>query len=390
MRKHEFENSALFREATTTFPLMAQLSNHLRELGTFNGARIGWNCHLTGLTALAVAALVENGCQLFMSECNPETTDPQSVDYMRYLGVSIFFGLDRFDCLLEQRPSVISDTGFDLLTHLLSSGGCEAGTVIGANEITTSGITRLRNHEGLPIPVINVNDSSIKNNIENFHGVGQGVVEALTILFGEERAKREATVVGYGQVGRGVAYYLRGQHMHVRIIESDPVRSLMAHYDGFDLSTFEKALPVTDFLVTCTGVKDLIPERLWVSAKDGLCIINAGHWSDEVSADRLRELARSVTVPRQHLEQLEIVAADGAVKTLYLACGGNPANVVLLTGSIEPTLLHLSTEILCMEFLLRQAERLPRGELPVPPAIEKTVAALALRSLEQAPERSPA
>src|SRR5205823_14802129 len=53
---------------------------------------------------------------------------------------------------------------------------------------------------------------------------------------------------------------------------------------------------------------------------------------------------------------------------LPISCGGNPANVVLLTGSAQPTLIHLTTEILCMELITARGESLGKGEVALPDA----------------------
>jgi hypothetical protein len=68
-------------------------------------------------------------------------------------------------------------------------------------------------------------------------------------------------------------------------------------------------------------------------------------------------------------------------KSLYLVAGGNPANVALLTGSLEPTLIYLATEILTREYLIGRAWELPDGEPALPRAVEEVAIRLALQAL---------
>jgi S-adenosylhomocysteine hydrolase len=68
-------------------------------------------------------------------------------------------------------------------------------------------------------------------------------------------------------------------------------------------------------------------------------------------------------------------------KSLYLVAGGNPANVALLTGSVEPALIHLATEILTWEYLIRRAGELPDSVLALPREVEEVAGRLALQAL---------
>ena len=68
-------------------------------------------------------------------------------------------------------------------------------------------------------------------------------------------------------------------------------------------------------------------------------------------------------------------------RKVYLAGGAGPANVVMLTGSPEPTLIHLAVEILSMHYLLESADKLKPGENPLPPEIQQQASLLALQSL---------
>lgn len=352
---------------------MDRLSERLSQRGTLASLVLGWNCHLTEITALAVKALAATGCRLIMSECNPATSEKPAIDYMRGCGALIFTGDDARLRVLEARPQVISDTGFDLLSTYLEAGG---EGLLGASEITTSGIERLRRPgAGTDFPVINLNDGIIKSRIENFHGVGDGVVESLARLDHRDWAGTRTAVIGFGMVGQGVASYLKRLGARVLIVDIDPVARLLAHYDGYEITSLEEAARTCELVVTATGKHGLIGEDFFDRAADSLMLLNVGHWPDEIDVKKLKQICSKVESMGPDLERFTL---PDPPRCLYLACSGNPANVAMLTGSIEPTLLHLTTEILSMEFIYLHHRSLEKGENALPRSIEEEVSELAL------------
>ncbi len=381
-----FEKSDLFKRASIFFPLMERTQEYLKERGNLRGVRLGWHCHLTALTALAAKALVAAGCQVIVSECNPATSDQLAIDYMKELGVKTFSGYDgSLDDALKEEMDVISDTGFVLLERRLSIG-TTGGSVnlAGACEITTSGITRLRAHEPIEIPVININEGELKSTIENFHGVGDGVLEVVRMLTGCSCQGQKVAVVGYGRVGAGAAHYLSRAGALVTIVEPDPVRQLIAHFDGFNAAALRDALQASSILVTATGRENLLTVEDWLCAKDGLMVINIGHWKEELGLDSLRDACKHVTQITKDVDRYVLDSSDGEEVSLYVATQGNPANVALLTGSIEPTLIHLATELLSLEYLIINRGNLESGEQPVPREVECSAAELAIATISRA------
>lgn len=368
--------------AARFFPLMEHAAAALASDRTLSAVRVGWHCHLTWLTALAAQALTSAGAEIFASECNPDTTERGAVEFMQELGVHVFLGGDGPAGVLSGKPYVISDTGLTLTSCYLES---MSFPLAGACEITTSGIARLRARGAVPLPVVNINDGQLKTLIENFHGVGNGVIDALFRLTGKMWAGRAAAVVGYGRVGAGVARYLKGSGACVRVVERDPVRQLAAHYDGFVLDTLERALADCCLVVTATGQAGVLGARHWQLAADGLLVLNVGHWPDEVDYHALRAMAVTTRRLSTHLEEFTLPEAAGrGFKTVLLAAGGSPVNVALLSGSPEPTLIHLTTELLCLSYLVaaaRQGTALPHGEMAVPAEVERRSALLALAAL---------
>src|SRR5271154_2833872 len=120
-----------------TFPVMDLLSRHLKENEALQDLRIGWHCHLTWLTALAVDAVLSAGAQLFLCECNADTTNGEALEYMRAAGAEVSVGPASCQAVLARRPQLISDTGLVLFSAYLAGDSYARGerNLLGACEI---------------------------------------------------------------------------------------------------------------------------------------------------------------------------------------------------------------------------------------------------------------
>ena len=358
-------------------PVMPLLAEHLKQHGVVKGKTIGWHCHLTEITAAAAEPLLEAGARLVMCECNPETTHAESVEYMRAKGATIFLGENSCAQVLKEKPRVISDTGFVLTRNYLAAN--HSGFIFAASEITTSGISAAAETKS-SIPVIDINSGDLKTYIENYHGVADGLIDLLAQLTGKVWSGKPAAVIGYGAVGKGIAAYLRRAGAEVAVVEIDPVRKLIAHYDGFRLSSLADAMAGCDLVITATGKETLIGEQQWQTARDGALFVNVGHWAGELDIAALQRLAGRGTDYAPFMKEYVLPAG----RRIYVIAEGGPANVVTLSGSVEPTLIHLTTEILCMNYLLdcdARAVPLEPGIQALPAIVEWTAAELALQAL---------
>jgi adenosylhomocysteinase len=279
---------------------------------------------------------------------------------------------------LQHRPFILSDTGLALISTYISQ---HDRWVYAACEITTSGISRLRNINPLPLPVININAGCLKQVIENFHGVGDGIVEALSKITGRSWINQKCTVIGYGPVGAGCARYLRQAGLTVSVVDINPIAQLSSHYDGFVVNTLEDALPESKLIVTATGIEKLLTREQWQLCADQVHVFNVGHSNQELDLDSLKEICSASEQISPHLDKYTL--ANGQ-KSIYVATGGHPVNVVLLSGSTEPTLIHLTTEVLTWNFLAKSHQQdisLPAQELLVPRQVEQQAALLAVKAL---------
>ncbi len=364
------------------FPLMEKLGKYLHDDGSLKDVKIGWHCHLTQLTLMTAEALVEGGAKLFLSEVNPATTDDEAVQGIEDLGAKVFIGESSPEKVLAESPELLTDTGFVIIDKYLSMPLSERPkSIVAASEITTSGIEKLRKIKDLSLPVININGGLLKARIENYHGVGDGVVDLLRRLTGRSLSGLNSVVVGYGAVGSGVAFHLRKEGGIVNVVDNDPVRRLIAHFDGFTVNDLLTSLRKADVVVTATGKRQIIAETHWQAARDGAIFLNVGHWPEELDMNSLRNLASAVDDLEQKTQRFHLTDGDGVAKRLYVVADGNPANIVLLTGSVEPTLIHLATEALCLSYLAKHGASLGHGEHLVPYEVEQNSSILALEAL---------
>lgn len=374
----------------TFFPLMAKLGNRWAASRPWQGMTIALNLHITTLTASLVREMMLGGGRFVVSAANPGTTDPGSVALLRDLGVDVYTGGDNEDRhlqVLDHGPQIVGDVGFELTSSLLDKRPALVRNVVGSVEITRSGVHRLRARPSLPIPVVNINDGRLKDAVENRHGVGEGVWQAVARLTGMHLAGRRLVVIGYGPVGRGLAAYARAANMSVEVVEADPVRRLFAHYDGYPTSELEAAVRHAGIVATATGATGALPLAAIQAGRDGVVLVNAGHGQEEIDVKGLKEAAIRV----DHVADQVVRYRMESGQRVTLLGDGNPLNIVTNSGSPEPVLLHFAVLGLTLEWIARfghaaapEAEDdtvLSPGEHLVPEEIEVRAAILALEAL---------
>ena len=362
------------------FPILTSLGNRWAATRPFEGQTIGISAHLTTITGALVRELLLGGGTWAICGVNDATTDHGVVDLLRDSGVHVYTTGSRKDApfqVLDHHPTLVADVGSDLLATLVRKRPEQAGEVRGAAVVAKSGLDQLKGLT-LPFGVININDSRLKEAVENRHGVGEGLWHAIQALTGMHLSGRRVGVVGYGPVGRGVAAYARAAGAAVEVIEVDPVRRLVAHYDGYPTPGLEECLGRVRILVTSTGRKGVIRADQLKSSRDGLVLVNAGHGGEEIDVEGIRSSAVMVDHIADHVVRYGLESGPSVV----VLGDGYPLNIVTNAGSPEPVLLHFAVLGLTLEWLTRNA--LNPGVHPALSAIENEAAELALRALGKA------
>merc|ERR1712078_367893 len=130
----------------------------------------------------------------------------------------------------------------------------------GVSEETTTGVHRLKEMAAkgeLLFPAINVNDCVTKSKFDNVYGcrhsLPDGIMRATDVMIGGKRV----LVCGYGDVGKGSAFAMRGSGARVLIAEIDPICALQACMEGFEVVTLESVVGEMDIFVTTTGNNEI-------------------------------------------------------------------------------------------------------------------------------------
>ena len=372
------ETAAEIGRINTFFPLLPRLGTRWARSRPWEDMTVAVNAHVTSLTAILIRELALGGGRWVVSAANAATTDGNVVNYLREQGVAVYTegGLaDRHLSALDHDPVLLADVGFELTGTLLDQRREQVRDIQGAVEITRTGISRLRKRSHLPMGVVNINDGELKPRIENRHGVGEGLWDAIRDLTGMHLAGRRVAVIGYGPVGQGLAAYGRAAGAVVEVVEIDAIKRLVAHYDGFPTPDLDDALSRVAIAVTATGRPDAVPLDALQRARSGLVLVNAGHGGDEIAVSRLPEVADEAVVIGRHCKRYKLPGGPW----LTVLADGHPLNIVLNSGSPEPVLLHFAVLGLTLEWLTKN--ELSPGEVQVPASIEREAAKLALEAL---------
>merc|ERR1712194_710447 len=162
------------------------------------------------------------------------------------------------------------------------------------SEETTTGVHRLKEMAAkgeLLFPAINVNDCVTKSKFDNVYGcrhsLPDGIMRATDVMIGGKRA----LVCGYGDVGKGCAFALRGAGARVLVTEIDPICALQACMEGFQVVTMESCVAEIDIFTSATGNFDIITLEHMKKMKNNAIIGNIGHFDNEIDMAGLEGFA---------------------------------------------------------------------------------------------------
>jgi len=163
----------------------------------------------------------------------------------------------------------------------------------GVSEETTTGVHRLKEMAAkgeLLFPAINVNDCVTKSKFDNVYGcrhsLPDSIMRATDVMIGGKRA----LVAGYGDVGKGCAFALRGCGARVIVTEVDPICALQACMEGFQVATLDSVVGEVDIFVSCTGNYKIITVEAMKKMKNNAIVGNIGHFDNEIEMDALEGL----------------------------------------------------------------------------------------------------
>lgn len=330
-----------FNSALHEMPGISRIVNEYEGEKPLKGARIAGCLHMTTETAVLIHALIKLGADVRWCSSNPYSTCDLAAAAIASFGVPVFawYGQteDEFNWCKEQVikgmpdwiPNMVLDDGAELTCYISKKYPEMWQAIRGITEETTSGLfelKKLNNAKALTVPAIVVNNSITKSKFDNIYGCHESLIAALKESTGMLLAGKVATVVGYGDVGKGCCRALRGNGVRVQVVEIDPISALQACMDGFSVVDMENACANTHIFITATGNKHVIDANHFMKMKDRAVICNMGNFNNEVNVDYL--LSCPVTELTPKLKACD-VAKD---KTILLVGNGAPANLACVGG----------------------------------------------------------
>jgi len=370
-------------------PILNRIRELNRDRRPLKGRRVAISLHLEAKTAYMAAVIRDLGAEVCISGSNPLSTQDDVAAGLASMGIEVhsWYGATAteyngfLDKVLDTKPELIIDDGGDLVAKLHSSRRELLPTIIGGAEETTTGIHRLRAMEKsgeLAFPMVAVNDALCKYLFDNRYGTGQSVWDGIMRTTNLVVCGKTAVVIGYGWCGKGVAKRAAGLGARVIVCEVDPIKSIEAWMDGFEVMKLENAAPLGDFFVTVTGCNEAIRAEHIARLKDGAVLSNAGHFDVEISKPDLADLSNDQEEVRHNITRYTMkdgrrvyLIAEG--RLVNLAAGdGHPAEIMDMTFALQVSSLL---------FLNERAGKLEKKVYSVPADLDREVAAMKLASL---------
>merc|ERR1712004_451875 len=329
------------------------------------GLNINGSLHMTIQTGVLIETLAALGAKVRWCSCNIFSTQDHAAAGIAKAGTSTVFAwkgetLPEYWWCTEQMMTVPGADGCDLLVDdggdatLLIHKGKEFEAKFAKDgslpdpESTTNPefkcilqllkdsipadktkYTRMAAKGELLFPAINVNDCVTKSKFDNVYGcrhsLPDGIMRATDVMIGGKRV----LVAGYGDVGKGSAFAMRGSGARVLITEIDPICALQACMEGFQVVKLESVVGEMDIFVTTTGNFKIITLDHMKKMKNNAIVGNIGHFDNEIEMENL-ESCEGIKVENIKPQVDRFVFPDG--HGIIILASGRLLNLGCATG----------------------------------------------------------
>jgi adenosylhomocysteinase len=368
----------------------------------FKGLKIGMALHVTKETAVLVRTLRIGGAEVWITGCNPLSTQDDVAAALAKEGVHVYghkgeSSKEYYEFLnkvIAGSPHITIDDGCDLVSEIHKNHKNLIPKIIGGCEETTTGIIRLKAMEkdkALKYPIIAVNDNLTKHLMDNYYGTGQstldGIMRATNFLF----AGKTVVVAGYGDCGKGLAMRLKGLGAKVIVTEVKPFRALQAAMDGHAVMKMIDAAKLGDLFITVTGDVDVITNDHVKVMKDGAILCNSGHFDCEIDIKGIRAKAKSVRRVRPFMDEYIVGSSisgresggkKSAEKKIYILGEGRLINLAAAEGHPSDVMsLSFCGQAAACEFLVKNRGKLKPGVYRLPEEVDIEISKLQLKAM---------
>jgi len=255
----------------------------------------------------------------------------------------------------------------------------------GVSEETTTGVHRLKEMAAkgeLLFPAINVNDCVTKSKFDNVYGcrhsLPDSIMRATDVMIGGKRA----LIAGYGDVGKGCAFAMRGAGARVFITECDPICALQACMEGFQVAALESVVGEIDIFCSSTGNYKIITLEHMKKMKNNAIVGNIGHFDNEIDMAGLEGM-EGIKVENIKPQVDRFVFPDG--HGVIILASGRLCNLGCATG--HPSFVmscSFTNQVLAQLDILkncRQAQNYKNEVYLLPKDLDEKVARLHLPAL---------
>jgi adenosylhomocysteinase len=381
------EGLKLIEWAEMDMPVLRQIRSRFNQEKPLKGVKIGGCLHITTETANLARTLKEGGAEVYLCASNPlSTKDEVAAALVKYFEIPVFAirGEDKetyyshIKAVIDKEPHITIDDGADLVTTLHRERPEKLDKVWGGTEETTTGVIRLKamaRDGALKYPIIAVNDALTKHLFDNRYGTGQSTIDGILRTTNRLLAGSYFVIAGFGWCGKGLAMRARGMGAKVIITEVDPLKALEAVMEGYLVMPMDEAAEIGDFFCTVTGNKSVIRKEHFLKMKDGAIIANSGHFDVEIDLEDLKSISTKVRQIRKEVEEYTLING----RRIYLLSQGRLVNLAGAEGHPSGVMdMSFANQALCIEYIVKNKDKLEKKVYPVPEEIDKEVARLKL------------
>jgi adenosylhomocysteinase len=384
------EGLKLIEWAEMDMPVLRLIRERFKEEKPLKGVRIGGCLHITTETANLARTLKEGGAEVYLCASNPlSTKDEVAAALVKHFEIPVFAirGEDRetyyshIKAVLDKEPHITIDDGADLVSTLHRERPDKLDNLWGGTEETTTGVIRLKAmaKDGvLKYPIIAVNDALTKHLFDNRYGTGQSTIDGILRATNRLLAGSYFVVCGFGWCGKGLAMRARGMGAKVIVTEVDPLKALEAVMEGYLVMPMDEAAEIGDFFCTVTGNKSVIRKEHFLKMKDGAIVANSGHFDVEIDLEGLKSITTQIRQIRKEVEEYLLVNG----KRIYVLSQGRLVNLASAEGHPSGVMdMSFANQALCVEYIVKNKDKLEKRVYPVPEEIDKEVARLKLKAM---------
>jgi adenosylhomocysteinase len=208
--------------------------------------------------------------------------------------------------------------------------------IVGVVEDTENGHQRYSKLEkNLPVPVYSVARSKLKD-FEDFL-VGQSIVFSADVILrelGKLIQYLNCSVIGYGKIGKSIAYNLIAHGIKPNVYDINPIRRLEAHNQLCNIPPRDYILKNSDAIFCATGNKSLkIKENDFSKLKPGAFILSVTSADDELDLSNIDLWYKKKEISKY------VIKYSGAYNYFYLVYEGNAVN--FLHNAVVGDFIHL-------------------------------------------------